>query len=97
MIYFILALFVFNPVTLLVVYIAYTKTKGLLKTLITYIGAVIDLVVNQIWFTIIFWELTKDLLLTKRVSRLKTSDGWRGNLAKVLCSLLNHFEKDHCK
>jgi hypothetical protein len=97
MIYFIYYLLVFNPLTLLIIYIAYTKTQGLLKKLITFIGAIIDLVVNQTWFTLIFWEFTKDYLLTKRVSRLKNTDGWRGNLAKVLCSLLNHFEKDHCK
>lgn len=90
-------LLVINPITLLLVYILYTKSSGLFKTLITVFGGLLDFIVNITWFTIIFVDLPKELLLTKRVNRLKSVSGYRGNLAKSLCKLLNYFEKDHCK
>lgn len=90
-------LLVINPITLLLVYILYTKSSGLFKTLITVFGGLLDFSVNITWFTIIFVDLPKELLLTKRVNRLKSVGGYRGRLANLLCKLLNHFEKDHCK
>jgi len=91
-----IVLYIFNPITLLILYIAYTKSSGLLKKLITVIGGIIDIVVNVTWFTVIFFESPKELLLTKRVSRLKNSNGYRGYLAKLICKLLNYFEENHC-
>ena len=88
---------IINPITLLLVYILYTKSSGLFKTLVTVFGGFLDLIVNITWFTIIFVELPKELLLTKRVNRLKSVSGYRGKLANSLCKLLNYFEKDHCK
>lgn len=86
-----------NPITLLLVYILYTKTSGIYRKIITLIGAPLDFIVNVTWFTVVFTELPRELLLTKRVNRLKSSLGYRGVLAKLLCKLLNYFEKDHCK
>lgn len=100
-----ISLLIFNPITLLLAYIAYTKTSGVPKHIITIVGAIIDLVVNITWFTVIFWELPpkvsewKDLkhwLLTQRVSNLKSSGGYRGWLARLICKLLNYFEANHC-
>lgn len=90
-------IFVFNPITLLLVYIAYTKATGKTKTVITYIGAIIDFVVNVTWFTVIFLDIPREFMLTQRVERLKTKLGYRGKLASLICKLLNHFEYGHCK
>jgi len=90
-------LIIFNPLTLLLVYILYTKSSVIYKKIITVFGGLIDVIVNITWFTIIFAEFPKELLLTKRVSRLKSSSGYRGWIANMLCKLLNYFEKDHCK
>jgi len=96
---------IFNPITLLLIYIAYTKSDGWLKKLLTLVGAIIDLVVNATWFTVLFWQLPpkltewKDLknwLLTQRVASLKSAGGYRGWLANLICKLLNKFEADHC-
>lgn len=90
-------LLVFNPITLLIVYILYTKSTGITLKVLTIVGGIIDIVVNVTWFTVIFFELPKELLLTKRIERLKANAGWRGAIAWRLCDLLNYFAKDHCK
>ena len=89
-------LYIFNPLTLLIVYIIYTKSSGLFKKLITIIGGLIDIAVNITWFSLIFIEFPKELLLTKRVERLKNSNGYRGYIANIICKLLNYFEVEHC-
>jgi hypothetical protein len=92
-------IWIFNPITLLLVYIAYSKcSKGSVPYYIAVlIGVPIDFVVNVTWFSVIFWELPKEWLLTKRVSRLKVKDGYRGKLAGLICKLLNYFQPEHCK
>jgi len=85
-----------NPITLLVVYIIYTRSSGLFLKLITVIGGLLDIVVNLSWFTVIFADIPQELLLTKRIERLKKSSGYRGWLANQLCKLLNYFEANHC-
>jgi len=86
-----------NPITLLVVYIIYTRSSGLFLKLVTVIGGLLDVAVNLTWFTVIFADVPKEWLLTKRIERLKSSSGYRGLLANLLCKLLNYFEKDHCQ
>ena len=86
-----------NPITLLFVYILYTRSTGIFRYAMIAIGAPLDFIVNVTWFTVIFAELPKEWLLTKRVNRLKSAVGYRGKLANLLCKLLNHFESDHCK
>lgn len=90
-------LILINPVTLLLVYILYTKSSGIYKKLITAIGAIIDCIVNLTWFSIIFLDMPKEWLLTQRVERLKNSSGYRQKLANQLCKLMNHFEWGHCQ
>lgn len=90
-------LFLFNPITLLLLYIGYAKTTGKLNCAFKYVGAVVDLVVNLTWFTVLFLDIPKELLLTQRIERLKINLGWRGKLALKLCDLLNYFIKNHCK
>lgn len=91
-------IYVFNPVTLLLVYIVYTSIPkhSLFIKPIMYIGAIIDFVVNISWFTLIFMEPPREYLLTKRVERLKKQEGYRGNLARLICKLLNTFQENHC-
>lgn len=90
-------LFLFNPLTLLLLYIGYAKTTGRMNCAFKYVGAVVDLVVNLTWFTVLFLDMPKELLLTQRIERLKMNLGWRGKLALKLCDLLNYFIKGHCK
>lgn len=89
-------LLVINPITLLLVYIIYTKSSGWFLKLITIIGAVLDMLVNITWGTVIFVDFPKEWLLTKRIERLKQSSGYRGWLANQLCKLLNYFQENHC-
>ncbi len=89
-------IYIFNPLTLLLIYILYTKSSGLYKKVITVIGAVIDFVVNMTWFSLIFLDIPQEWLLTQRVERLKDSKGYRQKLALLICQLLNHFEAGHC-
>lgn len=92
-------IYIFNPLTLLTIYILYTLTPkdSLFYKPVMYTGAVVDLIVNISWFTLIFLEPPREWLLTKRVQRLKVKEGYRGNLARLICRLLNHFESGHCK
>lgn len=90
---------IFNPVTLLLLFYVYARLE---KTSVFYwpvlvIGAAVDLVVNQTWFAAIFFELPKEYLLTQRVERLKTSEGYRGKLANALCLVMNRIQPGHCK
>ena len=85
-----------NPITLLLVYIIYTKSSGVFLKVITLFGGVLDVIVNLSWFTVIFADLPKEWLLTERIERLKRDDGYRGWLANRLCKLLNYFEDGHC-
>ena len=62
-----------------------------------YFGAVLDFIVNVTWFTVIFADIPKEYLLTKRIERLKSNAGWRGKLANMLCALLNKIQQNHCK
>ena len=88
---------IFNPITLLLLYIGYAKTTGKLNSAFKYVGAIVDLIVNLTWFTVLFLDVPKELLLTNRIERLKANTGWRGAIAWKLCDLLNYFIKDHCK
>lgn len=90
-------LYLFNPLTLLLLYIGYAKTTGGMNCAFKYVGAVVDLIVNLTWFTLMFLDIPKELLLTNRIERLKMNLGWRGKLALKLCDVLNYFIKDHCK
>jgi archaellum biogenesis protein FlaJ (TadC family) len=87
-------LYLFNPITLLLVFIIYAKTNN---KYVMYVGAVIDFIVNITWFSLIFLDVPKEYLLTKRVERLKQNLGWRGKLANILCVLLNKIQPEHCK
>jgi hypothetical protein len=98
-------LWIFNPIMLLLLYIAYTwlyEARGKRKWLtaiywpVLVVGAVVDVVVNVTWFTVIFWDRPREFLLTQRVERLKSKGGYRGWLAKHLCRLMNHFQPGHC-
>lgn len=67
---------------------------------ILVIGALLDLLVNVLLMTLIFCELPRELLVTKRLERhVKSKQGWRAKLAYWVChNLLNAFDPsgDHC-
>lgn len=90
-------LLLLNPITLLLIYILYTKSSGVYKNVLTGFGAVLDVAVNFTWFSIVFLDIPKEWLLTQRVERLKTSFGYRQKLANQICKLLNYFEWGHCQ
>ena len=90
-------LYIFNPITLLSLYIIWARSSGIFKTFLTYIGGLIDVVVNATYGSLVFLELPKEWTLTKRTERLKADAGWRGALAWKLCDLLNYISPNHCK
>jgi len=74
-----------------------TKVALVLGYPILIIGATLDLFINLVLFTIIFLEIPKELLVTKRLSRhIKKGSGYRMKLAKWICSnLLDTFDAHH--
>lgn len=94
----IILLLIFNPVSLFITYVIYTKLNQRNWPFYVFIfpAVIIDIVVNLTWFTLIFADIPQELLLTRRIERLKKKDGYRGWLAKIGCRILNYFEKDHC-
>jgi hypothetical protein len=87
-------IYLFNPLTLLLVFYIYSKTQN---KVVMYVGATIDCVVNLTWFSLIFLDVPKEFLLTKRVERLKSSAGYRGKIAQILCALMNKILANHCQ
>lgn len=64
------------------------------------VGYVIDVLFNAVIGSLLFFELPRELLFTARVSRLNDCDGWRGRLARWICTqLLDPFDPDgkHCQ
>jgi len=90
-------IWIINPIMLLLVYILYTKSSGIIKKLLTVFGGLLDVIVNITWFTVIFFERPQEWLLTQRVERLKRTKGYRRQLALIICKILNHYERNHCK
>jgi hypothetical protein len=99
-----------NPYTLYLVYAAYASLNAARKsnTLskpalylgyypVFIVGALLDITVNVTWGTLAFLDIPKELMLTKRVERLKSVSGWRGKLALLVCQQLNALEDGHCK
>lgn len=99
-------IWVINPITLLLVYIAYAwlytarlKVRWLAGPyyLVLVVGGLLDLVVNITWFTVILLDWPREWLLTQRVERLKNGSGYRARLAQQLCEVMNYFQEGHCK
>lgn len=86
-----------NPLTLLLVYILYVKTLNTpLHYPVMIIGVAFDIIVNLTWFTVIFLDVPRELLVTQRVERLKSAKGYRGKLANLICNLMNRIQSGHC-
>lgn len=62
------------------------------------IGVTLDISVNLIIGTLLFLELPKELVFTKRLQRHKLDDtAWKYKVACWLCTnLLNPFDHNHC-
>lgn len=67
---------------------------------IVLIGAVVDVVFNLTIFSLVFIELPREIMVTKRLKRhIKHGTGWRKKLALWVCqNLLNPFDHtgNHC-
>lgn len=80
------------------------KTISKLSLVLGYpiliVGAGLDLLMNVTLFSLIFLELPKEWLVTKRMQRyIKDGEGWRAKLSNFICSkLLNAFDAEgkHC-
>lgn len=77
-----------------------SKTAFILGYPVLALGACIDFTMNLTLFSLIFLELPKEWLVTKRMQRyIKDGEGWRAKLAKFICNqLLNPFDSSgsHC-
>jgi hypothetical protein len=77
-----------------------TRTSLIIGYPILAVGAFIDLFMNVTLFSLVFFELPKEWLLTKRMQRyIKTGTGWRFKVADWICrNLLNIFDPSgrHC-
>ena len=78
-----------------------TKSAWLFLAPLVIVGVLLDIVVmNFIIGTIIFTELPKEWMFTKRLERYKTKmlDTRRGKMACWFCDILNIFDpkKKHC-
>lgn len=71
-----------------------------LAYIVLAVGAMVDMVMNFTLFTLIFLDIPKEILVTKRLKRyIKSYVGWRYKLAMWICgNLLNPFDKsgNHC-
>jgi len=64
------------------------------------VGYVVDALVNIMIASVVFLELPRSLLLTDRLEYHLGRDGWRGSLARWICTqLLDVFDPTgtHCK
>lgn len=69
-----------------------TRTSLVIGYPILAVGALIDLAMNVTLFSLIFFELPKEWLLTARLQRyMKTRNGWRYRWANSLCKRLLNF------
>lgn len=76
-----------------------TKTALNLGMPILIIGYLIDIAVNIVVFTMLFFEPPSELTCTDRLGRLANDGGWRGKLANWFCrNLLDVFDPSgkHC-
>jgi hypothetical protein len=77
-----------------------TRTSLVIGYPILAVGAFIDLAMNVTLFSLIFWEIPHEWLLTKRMQRyIKIGIGWRFKVANWICrNLLNTFDPSgrHC-
>ena len=62
------------------------------------IGLAIDVAVNVVVGSVIFFDLPRELTLTARMKRLKKGNGYRARLASSVCKRINKYDPDgpHC-
>ena len=103
-VYSILTLYVLWVFYLAVMALLNAKEKGTISKPalwlgypVLLIGVVLDFVVNVTIMSVIYLELPREWLVTKRLSRhIKHGKDWRHKLSKWICSnLLDTFDPDH--
>lgn len=52
---------------------------------ILWVGLALDVFVNVVFCTLLFAEVPREWLVTRRLSRLKRAGGWRGRIAAFMC------------
>ena len=66
---------------------------------LAFLGVLTDFIYNVIVGTLMFLEIPKEWLLTKRLQRHLNEESWRGGLSRWLCTyLLDPFDPkgSHC-
>lgn len=62
------------------------------------LGVLLDFFVNVTLLTLLFIELPRHWLITKRLASHINKNTWRGTLARWICdNFLNPFSDGHCK
>ncbi len=76
-----------------------TKLGYVLGSPLLIVGLVIDFIMNLTIFTVLFFELPKEWLVTKRLQRHIRRSGWRFKLANFICEHMLNFADptgNHC-
>lgn len=79
---------------------ALTRAAKAIGYPILAVGLAVDVLFNVLWGSLLFLEPPRELLFTKRISRLNDDAGWRGRLACWIClELLDPFDPRgrHCR
>lgn len=64
---------------------------------VLFVGWVLDFVVNMTVATVLFLEVPFELTLTARCEHYMSKIGYRGNMARRICKLLDPFQiGGHC-
>ena len=93
----ILILFIVHSILLWVLFIA-VEVKHIGGKPLMFVGAIVDFTYNVIWGSLMFFQIPREVFFSQRVSKNKYLDGYRGKLARFICThLLNRFLPNHCK
>lgn len=77
-----------------------TNTAYYLGLPILIVGYTLDVIANILPVSVLFLEFPRELVVTARLSRHISGEGWRSDLAKWFCrNLLDQFDPSgcHCK
>lgn len=70
-----------------------TKPTLALGVPVLAVGYTLDVAVNLVILTVIFFEVPKEMTVTARLQRHKYADGWRGRISRWLArNLLDPFD-----
>lgn len=60
-------------------------------------AVIVDVVLNIVLISVLFWELPKEWTMSTRFHRHQEVPGWRAPISRWVCqNLLNPFDREHC-